>query len=527
MRIFVQLLIVATFSLSLNGSDAYELAIESMVYNKDIKNAYKLSKKLVKKSPGNITYRKWAAKLALWNGDSKEALREYYRLYKMTGKESFAKEALKLSLGLGEYDVSIDILQNRLKKGADRESLKLLVDMLEYRGDLDEAIDILEKKSYLYDKKSYYEKLFELYMLAQRPKDVERIGGIYLKEYGKLPTKVALYLSKHYLGKGKVKRSYETLLKADSESDYYLQRVVEFSIYMQDRDRLKRSLEELLSRGIESEWYYANLIKLYIEDGRYSKALQLAKRGVLKYRTSSMFYLYSRALNRTKEWREEEAFLNGLKDTEISKSPYYWAILARLYTLSKKFDKAKEAYSEALGIAGYEKEFVDGYIWLLIDTKDIDGLKRALRDPNIKEEMDERLLLAAYISTKEDEKALRILQPLVEREPKNYNLLLLYSDMLYTVGRFQESKKRRFEAYTIMRGIYSKNRDSIKNREFLQDYLRLSFYYEPYSKIEKLLEYAESRYPDSFYKSAYLNFTLMNGRYDTARFYLNRLKVSR
>ncbi len=510
---------------ALAKEDQYDLMLKSFVYSNDIKSAYRLAKKLVYKLDKNdIYYREWLAKLALWNDKPQEALKEYHKLYRILGKKEYETKALDLALALKRYDIATEILSNKAAKG-DVRSLKKLLDIYDYESEFEKALSSLRRYGNLLDKKSLYLYFFKFYKRIGDVKGLKNTAKSYEREYGNIPTEIALYLSKRELAAKRYQKAYEILQKADKETPFYLKTLFGMAKLQNDEKKAFETLKRLYALGKAEDYYVAQLITLYIKREKFDKAADMALREYKKGKNPIFISLFIQSAQKSGRWREIVKLLESIKNEKIYLNPYYRIVLARAYMELKEVEAAKKTFEKALKEISDSQELVTSYMWFLIETQDIEGMREFLKRYSKRYKLPQEALLSLYLFLKEEKKALEIIKQRLKRNGNDFSMLIIYSDLLYTVGKFEECDNIRYKTYRMMKSMLKKERALLYDFDFFYNFLRLSMYFENYPKIAELFSFAKKHYDFRFNLSSKVNFYLMKNFYDTAQYYIERYRI--
>lgn len=486
-----------------------ELIYEVFIYNGDLKNAYRVVKKVLKKKPFNTLWRKRLAEILLWSGKSKEALREYMKIYKKEKSRKLEDIISKLSIFTRDYKEAFKIYKKRVLKNPNNKNVDTLIGLCEKLGELNRCANILDK---LYQKTrnpDILSKDAKVYFELENLKEAKR-RFLLLYRYSLLRPEDALSLAWILFLEKRDKEALNILknvAKRASLNDIkFWRELSRFYEFLGDEKSSMGVLKRVCLQNSCQKDDYNKLIRYYLKQDR-KFALKIALKAFKE--KEDLAFLLVFAKEKIKEGKAKDILkilnsLNKEREEEFKKNPSFWLLKGEVYkALGKK--EALRFYEEALKRDPFSVEILSKYAFYLISSNKIKKLKNILLIIESKSKIDSRsAILAAMINYRlgNYKRAIFYYKKALKNNLSNQNLKIDYAYLLIESGR-----KR--EGLSLLRDIFQEDREKLKknlalykDRDFLKRYLREAIYFLNSSFYLSLLKKAKK----VLNKDEYLNF---------------------
>ena len=474
-----------------------KLAIDSLVYNQELKSALKIALFAEKK----FNKSKWldeSIKLSVWQGKMQDAVllnEKGLKKYKDKKYEKYLKEKTTIH---NAYHILGEIYK---KNG----NIDKIIEYYNYIGKPQDAEVYFEN---LYKKDKSKKVLKALMEFSYRNRNFNKflnLYKIYKKRYGvnKSLQQILiniLFAQKRYREAYKVLKELEKLEKHDKRLSKLLAHLKieqKFDLY-----------KELIDLG----WIlhdYKYLYKILWKEDRYNelKYYNYDKLILLEEQLNSgkrLPYLYKKLYKKTKkeiylkellsiysskgEYKKFKSLYNSLTPKlkkELKRDINFNLTLTNYYISTSKPKKALNIFKRLLKKYRKNAEVHQAYLWFIIDNKLTKLIKKELRvlkrNPKLQREVGFPSVVSALM-LQQTNLALKWLRPLL----KNSNSLeyqVVYSDILQLQDRVEGARRVRLKLFRRLNQIIKKSPKLLKDREFARVYLRLiSMYGSPREK---------------------------------------------
>ncbi len=508
-----------------------ELVYRVFVYTGDLKNAYRVVKRELAKNPNSFVWRKRAADLLLWMGKSKEALREYAKLYKKDKK--LEKIVIKLSKDLGDYEEAYEIYKKKvLQNPYDLKNINIFITLGEKLGKVKETALVLDRIYRATRDPKILRRSALLYFELEDLKEAEK-RFMLLYKAGVLKPDDAISLAKILFLKGERKKALQILNRAARSASL---KDREFWSYLSEFYRLagneRASIEILRDLCMKTSCQredYDRLISYY-----FDKDPSLSARISLKAfrEIGDEAFLFSFVKESLKENKPKRALkiLNSLdrKTTlKVQKNPLFWLLKAKIYENLNDKKRALKFYEEALKRDPSSVDILSSYAFFLISSNNAKKLRNVLKIIEAKREDDPRLNVVAamiYFKLGNLKKSLLYYKKALRNDPENEDLMIDYANLLMEAKKEQRAKKILRELFEKERRALKNNEKLFNNKEFLKRYLRVSLYFTTSGAYRTLLRRAKKVLSKKEYEDFELSFAIYKNRNEYLNYISNRLK---
>ncbi len=517
----------------LKNPDLQELIYRVFIYNNDLKNAYKIAYEKVKENPNTLLWRKRLADILLWSGKNREALDEYFYIYKKTQDKKLERIILKASVEGRDYEKAYEIIKKKLFSHPDNKKYLKEFTALAYKsGKIEESAKILDK---VYRKSKNATVLKNSALLYYKSGNLEEAKKRFLliKKAGMLDVDGAKILSEIFFAEKKPALALKALLsvkkRVSSKDRDYWRRVSLLYEYLNRADKAIEILYGLCLKGECDREDYDKLIR-YFYGKDEKKALKISYKAFKKFQDPSYFIYYAKILLKRDEPErvyEKLLTLSWKMRKRMENLPSFWLVKANLFRKIGKVKKADFCYRKALSLDENSSEILAQYADFLLFSGRAEELRKVLKKAERKAKKDASLyivLASLYYSLDEPSKASFFYKKALKAYPFDVNLKIAYAEFLKASGN-------ETEAFKILRKIYLKLAKRLRNdpsllkkRFFLKPFLEVSLYFVNGKKYEEFLKYAKEILSEDEYERYRLSYALYKKRDREAEFIAKRLK---
>jgi len=510
--------------------ELYELMYKSFIYTNDLKHAYMVTKKVLKVMPFNLKWRKRVAQLALWLGKGDEAYKNFIYLYRRI--KDPAIEKILFTLPYPEIiQLKIKKYEKQIKKG-NYKNIVELAKLYEYEGYPEKSFNLLKiayektkNKKYLYWYLKYAVKLSE-----------GQILGKYTDEIKKFPLKEKYYMVYPLISKGDYQKALEILRYVDKmpKDQNYYNLLLFLLLKNGKRDEFIKIVKYLLKEDKSFLEKKENLSHIYFLFSYYYRKKDF---DLLEYfystvyeikRTKNIVRGYIDILLQNKNFKKALNIIQENRDL-LEKKDYLF-LISKVYNGLNEKEKALKIYSTLL--KNYKQDLTlnekKEILWFLIDNADNYFKILKIYLPYFEKEKELYLeVITAYLKIQEIDKAHYLAKSYIQKEKNNLSFLVLYADILNIKSIFDESYYYYHKAWVLANKRLKKDSKLLENKEFLRNYIRLSYIFSTPKKIETLFKIVKKNFNKSDYFNLKLDYHLYKMDYDAAFYMYNYKKVFR
>ena len=510
-----------------------ELMYRVFIYSNDLKNAYKIAYEQLKKNPKSLLWRKRVADILLWSGRSKEALDQYFIVYKETKDRKLEKIILKASIENREYEKAYEILRRKLfKRPYDQKLINEFVDVAQKVGKIDKCVKILD----LIYKRTKDPKILKraafLYYKKGEIKEAKK-RFLLLKRAGFLDIKDAVILSEIFFLERDIQKALRTLLeikdKVSIEDRKYWLMLSSFYEYLNKKEVSMKILLKLCLNGECEREEYNKLIRYYYQKNK-EIALKLSQKAFYKFQEPSYFIYYAKTLLETDREKELYKFLFRISSSlkkSMEKLPSFWLVKALMYKKLGKLKKASFCYKKAMNLDENSAEIMISYADFLLSLGK--GRELAFVISKMERKAEEKkafypILASLYFTLNKPKKALKYYKKALNAYPLNINLKIDYAEFLAVLGYKSESLKNLRKIYRYLKERAKKDPSILNNRKFLIPFLRVSIHFVSDKKYRDFLKFAEKRISKREFQNFKLSYALYKNRNEYFNYLVSKLK---
>ncbi|HEX2824786.1 MAG TPA: tetratricopeptide repeat protein [Burkholderiales bacterium] len=422
------------------NNDDYKLAYDVFLSNKNLNDAYRVAAAAVHQAPNDFAWRERLAQVSEWSNRYPESLQQWMYIARRTNRPEAWQAVLRLAPGLNDDEALLEAMRHQADRAPLTEGqVRALADAYERVGRSREAADILQRE----------------YQRSGRPGILERRASL-LERMGDLDGSIAAYreliqrtgatkdrvmtLATLLMLRGSYKDAYDLLAGYQSymsaEEDNYWRMLSNLAREMQDDATQQRALNVLVSSSKVQPDDLNRLIQLLLP--QYPEAgARLAEWGYDRFRTTDYLILALGVYSNRRDWiGMQRVFAKLTPEVEaqlVATSPDFLMLRGQYRNAIGQPEIARLDYEEALRIDPEHKLARLGYIWHLIDNRDLERLKRQMQIVVTRARTDpdfEGAAGAAFVILQDPRTALGYFQKILKRNPDDYLWLLNYADAL-------------------------------------------------------------------------------------------------
>ena len=511
-------------SSSKKKAEVLKLLLSTFLASGDLENALKVTTIATALFPQDPYWWEKHAEVNTWTGRPDEALRAYIKAYRLSGREETRKKAIELAIALNRFDIAKGFVEKDVEAGRVDE-LKNVVRIYEQAGSIDELIPLLQKLYKREGGKEVLKALSRLYFFYGSPSDAIKSLEEMEQRYG-LTSEEALFYARLLYTLKRYRQALSVLKRhsevASPEDTEFWETMSDIAWGIKDYPTAVQASETLHKVDRARQVDYERLF-LWWAEKKEEKAIQYALKGWHKFRIDYMFYYFLNAAASVRAWRliTDEIERLDREDLErFMKNPSFVSIYAQALAKEGRFSEARRLYGGLLE-KEFSKEALASYIYFLLDIDDSVGLKRVVKRYSELEKESELTtpFIFAYVRLQDGRKALELSSLLprntVDRE-------LLYSDVLYLYGREYEAEALRYSLYKRLKRSLDENPQLIRDRTFIENFLRVAIYYEPPERIKRYFHHAKRILPRQMVEDIELSYLLWIGEQDRAKYLIKR-----
>lgn len=474
--------------------EAYSLAWQAFLANRNLKGAWRVAASAVKQRPDSLLWRERLAQISEWTQRPREALDAWLWLARKTNAEQAWQGVLRLAPGLFDYEALLEAYRHQAASGRGDPALwQRIADSYEYLGEARAGLAYLEQ---LLARRRDPELLRIVAGLAQRLGDTERALSALqaLRREGRDSEDLAVREAVLHFSAGRLEAAYAALTGFPGASPA----AVEYW-------RLRAELARLLARNDEAVAAYRvlhaggeprledtqNLVAL-LAARHPLEAAQLAEAG---WRRSQDAALYLQALGlygQAQDWRQAGRLLEEARGPlfdALSGQDAFWRLKAAWAEHAGDARQAREAWEAALALVPDDDDIKVALLWLLIQQQDRPALARRLALWQADARRDGRLadaFSAAYAQLGEPEQALAWAQSQLPAHRDDFLWLMNYADLLDLAHRQERAERLRWALWRQRQQAAP----ALADRAVRTAVVRLALLYQPGDRAESVLRHA-------------------------------------
>jgi predicted Zn-dependent protease len=438
----------------------WDLAWQAFVGSGAVEDAYRLARRAVAARPRSRLWLGRLAQAARWSNHPRAALSALSRLALDLDERRDLQPALELAIGLGQDRQAIALLRELIREGrASAAQRRMLSGLYLDIGEPQQAIGELQREfarrrapQLLWQQAAIYRSLGDP---ARELATLQR----YRKRFGPGPKVMLAIATLDYLH-GRLPEALDDLLAARSrvrasDSDYW--RTLSGLAWLLERYRLAaRAAKVLIDTGKADAPVYLRVV--YAEQYSHPRqAFAVAEQGWTRTHEPALFLSMlgiASARHPATPWLARAfALLGHGQAADFAQTPFYWTSLAELRAGEGHLGAALAAYRRALRESPADDSLLAGYLWLLVDHRDLGPIAPALHRIARRARHSPELwapLAAVYAAMHEPERALPWLQAQWPKRRNDPLWLMDYADILQQADHTHAAWQLRRRAYDLI-----------------------------------------------------------------------------
>lgn len=461
----------------------YKLAYDIFLANRNLDDAYKVADAAVRQVPADAAWRERLAQVSEWTGKPAEALQQWLYLARHTDADKALQAVLRLAPGLHDDEALLYAWQQSAKKRKpDAAQWRAIADLYERLGRPLDAVAYFE---------AAYAKNADPVLPELMARLEERAGRLdeAIRQYRRLIGLVgdtperAARLATLYLLKADFRQAYAVLepMRERASPAYveYWNLLADLAWQLQQDDAALQAYGVKVARPDAKAADAQRLVQL-MRSRAPEEAARLAES--LYRRLGSPGLLIAAA---EIHWQRRDlvalkrlyAGLTPADEARLATNAYFFTLRASYYQASGQGRTALADYERALAIAPANADLRTGLLWLLIDLRSRDELRRRLQAWQAEAAGNQAYwapYAAGWMSLAEPRRAL----PWYARELKtkrgDYLWLLNYADALEQAGEATMAWRVRRHAWAQAHQPDGAPPTAARNREAMLAYARLA-----------------------------------------------------
>jgi hypothetical protein len=504
------------------------MMLQSFLGVQDFKSAYRLSDAMVRYYPQSGEWRRWRAKVALWNGESSRALDDFYWLARKKNDTEAHEIALDLALQLHRHDKAEVLLHDELERG-DTRRRQTYIDVLIRNGDPERAVG--EWWAW-YALEPSPEKLVEIVLLQMSYGDIEGAKetlDFHREHYSLTPQNALVYARIYYL-RGDIEEANELLASAEAsalpeEHEFWKLRGDLAWVSGEIEDAI-RAAEVLYDSG-QARQQEINRLLSYYYDEKSGFAQEVALRGYetfhLPYLLAS-YYMLALKNNGCHELLQFDAALSDAEKETMSRQRNYWYVRIECNNRLGRSEDAKALYREALAYFKGDASFYASLIWWHIDNRSYKELETLLdNEAGFAQRTSQlwQVYTIGYMVLNRPDRAKPFAEKALESDPENILYMVNYAQVAEQLHRLEEANYWRYRAWQKVRNSEDAGALYYGSSEQMRLYYTLALYFGTAPDIDAMMLRAETELNAREYVSLEISRALMQNEHDKVRSYRN------
>jgi hypothetical protein len=465
----------------------YQLAYEVFLANGDPESAFRVARAAIASVPEDATWRERYARAAEWSRHPVEALSAWRWLAEHAGSDDAWQGILRLAPGLGD-DLALLPALRRLSErpGAQESDLRALVAAWERIGRPEDALAWLEARwsqsadktalglaADLADRLGRRDRAISLNLelIAATAPTVERV----------LRLATLQLLAGRYAEAHSMLRQFRGLAGRDARE--YWDLLGDVAWLLQEDDSAIEAYRTLASRRDVESGDLERLVTL-LRERQPAEALRLARFGYDRFQSPGLLLQALEILWQQKDLAALKNLYAGLGAADEQR----FSSIAGFYVQRSQYRQAagdvagaRTDLQRAMAIAPDDGSLRIAMLWLLIDTRDDDALRRALTQGAAAALHDRSAWPAqasGWVTLGEPRRALPWLARLVKAAPQDYLWLTAYADALEQDGQAGAGERVRQHAWAEARRAARKP-DALQDRQLRETWARMALARNP------------------------------------------------
>ena len=474
-------------------NELFRLIASALLWSQRLEDALKVAKKGTELFPEDPYWWELYGDLLSWTGRDRSAVEVFIKAYELSGRKSLIKKAVNIAMAYGMYDVAMRYGE---EAGLSEEEMKLVY---EGSGDIDALINLLKEKEDRNSLLSLAGISLSIGELEEALNAIDRYVSLYSYDVQVAKLKAKVFIS--------MKRfqdaldSLKVVMSHNVEDREFLRILSTLSWSIGDYDTSLSASLKLIELGYGHSVDYERAI-LILARKDPNRAFELSVRA---WRELGIELFFERAVEvaySSGMWKElselVESHVKGVPEKDFILTAYITA-LSKLGRMDRLFDVVEKALSGRMSLS-----LLSHYIYLLIDQGEKDRLLRVLRLYRRYETSPEvaPAFVSAYVFLGMGDRAYSVFRQAGLKDP------LLLSYVLDLMGMRERALNLRFQEFKRRRSLLLSRPVLRRDPEFMRDYLLLAGRFISKPTYEKMLMDVRQDLPEGLWREIYLSFLL-------------------
>lgn len=437
------------------GTSDYDLAWKAFLAAGKLDDAVALARRAVREHPQSILWHRRLASAAEQNSDGPLAARSYAWLASSGRQYDLLAHAIQLAEGTQQDDAVIHLMQVRaLHEPYRREHWLQLVDAMLNAGRFQPLLDLLRRADHAHPRRFYLEQQARVYAVIGKPHAQKQVLQRLIARYGAAPAANLQVATTEFID-NHLHQALATLKQAQAlvapTDNVYWQTLGSLAWMLQDIPASSRAGRELVRSGKATMSDYDRLFQTHIAK-RPGVAYAYALVGWTRLRAPVLFFDALTAVDQMDAQALRRAVFASVRAADLNllgEHPSFWSEWAQEAALHGHEAQARARYLRALQLAPDDVNAEAGYLWLLIDSNDIESLATVVDRLGREQPRSERVreaLAAAQAMLGRPTRALALMRPAYHRHRHDAAWLVQYASLLEQVGRGDTARAVRMQA---------------------------------------------------------------------------------
>lgn len=502
------------------------MMLQSFLGVQDMKSAYRLTDAMVHHDPRSEEWRRWRAKVALWKGDGRRALDDFYWLARKRNDAEAHEIALNLALQLHQSDKAEVLLRDELERG-ETGRRKAYIDVLIRNGDPEMAFN---EWWVWYAQEPSEDKLVEIVQLQMSYGDIEGAKETlrFHREYYPLTPKNALIYARIYYLQGDIEGANAVLSSAEEaatpEERAFWELRSDLAWLSGDTQSAIRAALVLYRSGQARQQEINRLLSYYYEE-ESSFAQEVALQGYETFHHPYLLSAYYALALKNEGCRELlvfDAALDAPERETMSHLRNYWYVKIECSNRLGRPEKAKALYQEALAYFEGDASFYASLIWWHIDNRSYKELEALLDKEAVFAEKTPQLwqvYTIGYMALNKPDKAKQFAEKALKSDPENTLYMVNYAQVAEQLYRLEEANYWRYKAWKKVRDAQNGSPSFYADSEQMRLYFSLALYYATAPDTDEMMRRAKIELTAREYVSLEISRALMLNAHEKIRSY--------
>ncbi len=417
----------------------YDLAWRAFLGAGQLDDAITLATQALAAYPDSVLWHRRLASAAEQHNDDALAARNYAWLATTGQQGDQLEHAIALTTATQQFDTAIQLMRQRAaEEPFNADHWKALVAAMLNLGHFDQALSALEQADQRHPREFFLSQQADVLALVGRPEERIAVLRRMIARYGAEPQTILQLASMEY-AQGHLEQALATLRQAQATATAhdtaYWQTLSSLAWMLQDFGSAADASRILVRAGTAQADDYQRLYRIHVTTDP-AVAYAYALIGWRQTHAAPLFFQALAAANRLDRSALSQTLFASLRPQDratLGAQPQFWVQWAQVAHREGHDSLARSRYAQALRRAPSDANVMAGYLWLLVDSRDIAPLSVLTRrwagrlrvDPTVRE-----ALTAALALLDQPSRALALLRPDRFSRRDDPAWLMQYADLL-------------------------------------------------------------------------------------------------